>query len=159
MLVESETRHNFFIVLHYLHWQKSCRVSSRNFLHENRAKITHRFAYVSSKNCTKFRWFCSLMRKSYFAQIQKKILVFAYFAISCYFVISSYFVISLNFEKQFHEMMNKFRVNHTPDCSALTHAGQMNPNPQVLDHRTLPTITPFTGNQSQVVRCAILGGW
>ena len=85
-----------------------------------------------------------MMRKSYFAQILKKILVFAYFVISCYFVISSYFVISLNFEKQFQEMVNKFkikpirfRVNYTSACSALTHAGRMSPNSQVL------------GNQSQ----------
>ena len=37
------------------------RVSSLNFLHENRAKIAQRFAYVS-KNCTKFRCFCVLPR-------------------------------------------------------------------------------------------------
>ena len=44
------------------------------------------------------------LRKSYFAQILKKILVFAYF------VLSYCFVISLNFEKQFQEMMNRFKI-------------------------------------------------
>ena len=70
------------------------RVSSRIFMHENRAKIAQRFSYLSSKHCTKFRCFCALMRKSYFPQILKKILIFAYFVISCFLVISSYFVIS-----------------------------------------------------------------
>ena len=43
------------------------------------------------------------------------------------------------------------RVNYTPACSALTHADRMGSIAQVLGHRTVPTITPFTGNQSQVV--------
>ena len=77
------------------------RVSSRNFFHENRAKIAQRFTQVSSKNCTKFWCFCPLMRKSYFGQILEEILVFKHFVISYYFVILSYLVISLNFEKQF----------------------------------------------------------
>ena len=58
---------------------------------------------------------------------------------------------SLNFEKQFQEMMNKFkikpiRVNYTPACSALTPNDRISPNAQVLGHRTVPTITPFTSN-------------
>ena len=90
------------------------------------------------------------MRKSYFVQILKKILVFAFFGISCNFIIS------LNFEKQFQEMMNKFKIkpiraNYTPAGSALKHAGRMNPNSKVLGHQTVTTITSFTGNQSQVV--------
>ena len=51
-----------------------------------------------------------MKHKSYFAQFLHKILVFAYFVISCNFVISSYFVISLNLEKQFQEMMYKFKI-------------------------------------------------
>ena len=52
--------------------------------------------------------------------------------------------------------MNKFkikpiRVNYTTTCSALTHAGRMSPNSQVLGHHTALSITLFTGNQSQVV--------
>ena len=39
------------------------RVSSKKILHENCAKIAQRFAYVSSKNCTKFRCFCALMHE------------------------------------------------------------------------------------------------
>ena len=78
-----------------------------------------------------------------FRQILKKILIFAYVINFCYFVIS------LIFEKQFQDMMNKFkiepiRVNYTPACSALTHADRMSSIAQVLGHR-------FTGNQSQVV--------
>ena len=44
-------------------------------------EIAQRFAYVSIKHCTKFRCFCALMRKSYFAQILKKMLVFAYISL------------------------------------------------------------------------------
>ena len=96
------------------------------------------------------------MSKSCFAQILQKILVFAFSVIFYYFVISGYFASSFNFEKQFKEIMNKFnikpiRVNYTPACSALTHAGRMSPNSQVLGHQPVPTITLFTGNQSQVV--------
>ena len=40
----------------------------------------------------------------------KKILVLAYFVISCYFNNSSWFVISLNFDKQFQEMMYEFKI-------------------------------------------------
>ena len=46
-------------------------------------------------------------------------------------------------------MRNKFkiiksiRVNYTPACSALTHAGRISPNSQVLGHRTVPTITVY----------------
>ena len=40
----------------------------------------------------------------------KKILVLAYFVISCYFDNSSCFVISLNFDKQFQEMMYEFKI-------------------------------------------------
>ena len=80
------------------------RVSSRIFLHENRAKIAQRFSYLSSKHCTKFRCFCALMRKSYFPQILKKIMIFAYFVISCFLVISSYFGISF--------FQHMFIINH-----------------------------------------------
>ena len=38
-----------------------------------------------------------------------------------------------------------------PACSVLTHAGRMSPNSQVLGYRTVPSTSPFTGNQSQVV--------
>ena len=74
---------------------------NRIFLHENRAIIAQRFSYFSSKNCTKFRCVDALMRKSYFAQIIKKILVFAHIVIPA---ISVFRAISLNFEKQFLEM-------------------------------------------------------
>ena len=45
--------------------------------------IAKRFSYVSSKNCTKLRYNFALIRKSYFAQILKKILFFAYFVVHC----------------------------------------------------------------------------
>ena len=68
-----------------------------------------------------------------------------------YFMLFHYFV-------KFQETIpgNKFkikpiRVDYTPACSVLTNAGQMSPNSQVLSHRTVLTITPFTGNESQVV--------
>ena len=77
------------------------RVSNRNFLHENRVIISQRFSYVSSKNFTKFRYNFALMRKSYFAQIMKKILVLAHLAIPA---VSLFRAISLNLEKQLQEM-------------------------------------------------------
>ena len=116
------------------------------FFHENCAKIAQRFAKVSSKNCTKCWCFCPLMCKSYSAQILEKILVFANFIISYYFVILSYLVISLNFEKQFLNSRKWWRnsklqagpVNNTPARSALTPAGLIGPNSQVLGHQTIP---------------------
>ena len=107
----------------------------------------------------KFRQNFALIRidaQKLFRENYEENLSFCAFRYFCYFVISSYFVISLNFEKQFQEMMNKFkikpiRVNYTPACSALTHAGRMSPNSQVLGHQPVPTITLFTGNQSHVV--------
>ena len=79
------------------------------------------------------------------------ICVFRYFMLFPYFELFLYFV-------KFQETIpgKKFkikpiRVDYTPACSALTHAGQMSPNSQVLGHRTILTITPFTGNESQVV--------
>ena len=79
---------------------------NRIFLHENRAIIAQRFSYFSSKNCTKFRYNFALMRKSYFAQIIKKILVFAHIVIPA---------ISLNFEKQFLEKKeSKIKPIRTP---------------------------------------------
>ena len=61
-----------------------------------------------------------------------------------------------NFEKQFQEMMKKFKIkpvrfNYTPACSALTHADRMSPNAQVLGHQTVRSTKPFTGKQSLVV--------
>ena len=50
-------------------------------------KIVQRFSYVSSKNCTKFWYNFASRRESYFAQILKKILVFAFFVVSCYFAL------------------------------------------------------------------------
>ena len=92
-----------------------------------------------------------------FCANSEEILVFAYFIISCYFVIL------LNFEKQFQGMMNKFkikpiriRVNYTLASSALTHAGRMSPKSQILGHQTVPTISLFTGNQSQVVTDSVI---
>ena len=63
------------------------------------------------------------MLKSYFAQIIKKILVFAHFVIPA---ISLFRAISLNFEKQFQEM-NESKIkpirapSYTPARSPLTH--------------------------------------
>ena len=88
------------------------RVSNRNFLHENRLTIAQRFSYVSSKNCTKFRYIFALMRKSYFAQILMKILVFAYFVVFCYFVISTYFVFSSFFVKFWETIAENELINH-----------------------------------------------
>ena len=91
------------------------RVSNRNFV--------QRFTYVSSKNYMKFRYNFALMLKSYFAQIIKKILVFAHFVIPA---ISLFRAISLNFEKQFQEM-NESKIkpirapSYTPARSPLTH--------------------------------------
>ena len=41
-----------FLCRDKLKYRVLSRVSNRNFLHENRAKITQRLAYVSSNNCT-----------------------------------------------------------------------------------------------------------
>ena len=62
-------------------------------------KIVQRFSYVSSKNCMKFRYNFASRRESYFAQILKKILVFAFFVVSFYFALSTYFFISSYFVK------------------------------------------------------------
>ena len=77
------------------------RVSNRNLLHENRATIAQ---YISSKNCTKFRYNNSLMPISYFAQIVNKILVFVHFltpVISLFRAISLFWTCSLSLEKKF----------------------------------------------------------
>ena len=79
------------------------------------------------------------------------------FCVIRYFLLFRYFelfqAISLNFEKQFQEMMNKFkikpiRVNYTLSCSALTHAGRMSPNSQILGHRLLHYLSSISGSVS-----------
>ena len=69
------------------------------------------------------------------------ICVFRYFLLFRYFELFRYFVkireTIPEFEKQFQKMMNEFkikliRVNYTPTCSALNHAGRISPNSQVL---------------------------
>ena len=47
----------------------------------------------------------------------------------------------INFEKQFQEMMNKFKIKPI----------RFRVNAQVLGHQNVLTITLYTGNQSQVV--------
>ena len=42
-------------------------------------------------------------------------------------------------------------TNYTPARSALTPAGLMGLNSQVLGHQTVPTVISFTGNQSHLV--------
>ena len=78
--------------LSYSSYRHTFRVARRKFLHENRV-IELKLHEISL-----------FLRKSYFVEILKKILVFAYF------VLSYCFVISLNFEKQFQEMMNRFKI-------------------------------------------------
>ena len=64
------SKNSFVVFLRVYH-----RVFSRNVLHENRAKIAQRFAYVSSKICTQFRCFCAkaisrkFCRKSWYLRI------------------------------------------------------------------------------------------
>ena len=112
-MLEAIAHAHVLLVLNFKHEFLICEnlhtfVSNQNnFLHENRAKIAQRFSYVSSKNFTTFRYNFALMRKSYFAQIRKKILVFSLFvipAISLFRAISLCCPISLNFEKQFQEI-------------------------------------------------------
>ena len=81
---------------------------------------------------------CTLMCKSYSAQILKKILVFAYFFISCYFVIL------LNFEKQFQEMMNEFKIK---PIRATDQARQLYSNP-LGAHICRPNGPQFSGFRS-----------
>ena len=72
------------------------------------------------------------MRKSYFAQIMKKILVFAHFvipAISLFPVISLFRAISLNFEEQFQEM-NESKIKPTIFWPALNHTFGDDDTPQ-----------------------------
>ena len=81
---------------------------------EHKYIIAQRFSYVLSKSCTKFRYNFALMRKSYYSQIMKKILIFAHFvisAISLFHAISLFRAILLNFEKQFRDKKYLFRMN------------------------------------------------
>ena len=76
-------------------------------------KIVQRFSYVSNKNCTKFRYNFASRRESYFAQILKKILVFAFFVVSFYFALSTYFFISSYFVKFREPILRNEWINHS----------------------------------------------
>ena len=94
----------------YLLWDTGCLKNRTQIFC---TKIVQRFSYVSNKNCTKFRYNFASRRDSYFAPILKKILVFAFFVVSCDFALSTYFFISSYFVKFREPILRNEWINHS----------------------------------------------
>ena len=96
---------------------KSCNICAKIFL---------RF----SKTAQNFDIISHLCGKSYFAQILKKILVFAHFNVSFFFVISTYFIISCYFVKFWETISRNEWFNHS---GFLAHKGtEFLPHTQIV---------------------------
>ena len=126
------------------------------------------FRVKIARNFDVFTHWCA---NCYFRLILEKILVFAYSDISWCFIILSYFVVLLNFKKQFQELLSKFKIKHISETGqicqlissmpahlALTPAGLMGPNSQVLGHQTtlLNCLTAINLKFRNWVSCSIL---